>query len=86
MNGEKKLDCKKLSQEYELSAQKIKERIDKLKDLSDQKNYDDEKRLNERIEILTAEYYHLIQTAGYLLKYYDKTDTVNISKKTKMGA
>lgn len=66
------MNFKLLAKEYLESAHRIKERIDQLKRLQKSKKFDEQKKLEDRIVILTAEYYHLINTASYLLQYYDK--------------
>ncbi len=69
---EVEMEYKNLAKEYLQSAHRIKERIDQLKRLQKTKKYEEQRKLEDRIVILTAEYTHLIKTANYLFHYYDE--------------
>jgi len=68
---------KTLAKEYLNSAEKLKQRIDHLKRLVKTKEFDEQKKLEDRIVILTAEYYYLLKTAHQLTCYYDKDKIFN---------
>ncbi|MEG2428938.1 MAG: hypothetical protein RSA99_00995 [Oscillospiraceae bacterium] len=72
MNNQKNTpDLKNISEEYFLSAKKVKTRMDELrKKMNATKNADDKIQLNHRINLLTTEYYQLIEVANYLSAYY----------------
>lgn len=68
------MTLKEMGAEYLKSAKPLKERIDYLKAMKKTQSYEDQKLLEDRIVLLTAEYYHLIRTANYLSTYYDGRD------------
>ncbi|MEG2813901.1 MAG: hypothetical protein RSA79_04790 [Oscillospiraceae bacterium] len=72
MNNQKNTpNLKNISEEYFLSAKKVKTRMDELrKKMNATKNADDKIQLNHRINLLTTEYYQLIEVANYLSAYY----------------
>lgn len=58
-----------IAEEYLISAKKIKTRMDELRKkakISNEKN-----EIENRINLLTAEYYQLIKTSNYLSNYYN---------------
>lgn len=63
-----------LGNEYLKSAKPIKERIEYLKAMKKTQSYENQKKLEDRIVLLTAEYYHLLRTANHLKTYYDRDD------------
>lgn len=67
-----------VASEYLESATLIKNRMDELKTMQKTKNFKDQKKLEDRIIILCAEYYHLLHIASYLGSYYVKAPKVSI--------
>lgn len=71
-----------LSREYLESAKRIRERITLLKQLQKTKDFENQKKLEDRITLLSAEHAYLLKMAGYLEHYYDKE---NISSQRNKG-
>lgn len=65
------MNLENLANEYLKSAEKIKQRIIELKQMQIKKNFKEQKKIEDRIVILNAEYYHLINIASYLMNYYN---------------
>lgn len=66
-----------IASEYLNSAEAIKTRVDELKDILKSKKYTEQKKLEDRIVILNAEYSHLIRIANHLGTYYHKAKPVS---------
>lgn len=66
------MNLENLASEYLKSAEKIKQRISQLKQMQNNKNFKEQKKIEDRIVILNAEYYHLINISNYLINYYNK--------------
>ncbi len=66
-----------ISAEYFNSASVLKARVDELRELQKSKNFKEQKKIEDRIVILNAEYHYLLHTAGYLERYYKKLPRVS---------
>lgn len=62
-----------LAKEYLRSANLLKQKILALKQMQREKSFEEQKLLEDRITLLNAEYYHLLNIASYLENYYDKS-------------
>ncbi|WMJ24120.1 hypothetical protein RBG61_05500 [Paludicola sp. MB14-C6] len=66
-----------LANEYMKSAELLKERVNGLKKLQKTKNFEEQQKIEDRIVLLDAEYYHLLNIAAYLNQYYEKSENCN---------
>lgn len=64
---------KDMAKQYETTAVSLRLRIGELKSQRKLNPFDDNKRLEERIAVLDAEYHHLVYTAAYLRENYTKS-------------
>lgn len=62
-----------LGKEYILSAERIKTKIDNLKELKGHTQIIEQRELEERIVLLEAQHSYLVSTAVYLENYYAPT-------------
>lgn len=67
-----------LAKEYMNSAELLKKRVMKLKQMQKEKSFEEQKKIEDRIVLLNAEYYHLLKIASYLNHYYEKNENCDL--------
>lgn len=67
-----------IASEYLNSALVIKSRINELRTMQKTKNFKNQKKIEDRIILLNAEYYYLVNSAAYLKNYYNKTNNASL--------
>lgn len=74
------MSINRIALEYLTTASLLKDRMDELKRLQKSKKFEEQKKIEDRIVLLNAEYCHLLHIAGYLGSYYDKAKPVEKSE------